>query len=201
MHRADKLHVEFSSEKPEREVMTDTLKKFAHFCKGSENDMPKDTFKKFAAEAGFDPNSCNIPKDSKLNTVDKLYELWLNFTVKENILLKQNQKKDIENLLCPDYAPVERVMVQVAITKIKKTLPHSLHADFDDRFKTPITAFSALGDLRVFSIEWGIFLDNHSDQIDKNLAKKLDEIIVTNGDIKSYLIDSGKKFNKFSQSR
>jgi hypothetical protein len=34
-----------------------------------------------------------------------------------------------------------------------------------------------------FKDQWLMFLADHADQIDKSLAKKLDNIIVTNGDI------------------
>jgi hypothetical protein len=114
---------------------------------------------------------------------------------KEGISLKANQKKNIENLLCPDYDPVERVMVQIAIDKIKNTLPTALRNDFDQRFRGPITAFSLLQDLGTFKNEWIAFLDIHQAQIDQPLAKKLDQIIVTNGDIKKYFLASGKKFD------
>jgi hypothetical protein len=130
-----------------------------------------------------------------LQTIDDLYLLWKKFIEKENISLKDNQKKNIEHLLCPVYDPVERVMVQVAIDKIRTTLPASLRGDFDVRFHGPITAFSSLQDLGVFKNEWIVFLESHQHQIDKPLAKKLDQIIVTNGDIKKHFLLSGKKFD------
>jgi len=56
------LHAEFSPDKPEREVMQDTLKNFDRYCKDSINDIPSGTFKKFADVAGFDHESYNIPR-------------------------------------------------------------------------------------------------------------------------------------------
>ena len=132
---------------------------------------------------------------SNLQTLDDLYLFRKKFAEKENISLKDNQKKNIENLLCPAYDPVERVMVQIAIDKIRATLPAALRRDFDARFPGPITAFSILQDLGAFKNEWIVFLDTHQAQIDQTLAKKLDQIIVTNGDIKKYFLASGKKFD------
>jgi hypothetical protein len=42
--------------------MQETLKKFDGFCKDDINNIPAGTFKKFANEAGFDPETYNIPK-------------------------------------------------------------------------------------------------------------------------------------------
>lgn len=127
--------------------MEETLKQFDGFCKDGSNALPAGVFKKFADAAGFDPQSYAIPKNSKLQTVDHIYLFWKKFAEKENISLKINQKKNIEDLLCPTYDPVERVMVQIAVDKIRKTLPNKLHDDFDGRFSSPITAFSTLQDL------------------------------------------------------
>jgi hypothetical protein len=41
-----------------------------------------------------------------------------------------------------------------------------------------------------------MFLDENASQIDQKLAKKLDSVIVTNGDIKNLLTVSGKKFDQ-----
>jgi hypothetical protein len=83
----------------------------------------------------------------------------------------------------PDYNPTERVMVTIAITKIRKELKGDLKAAFDAQFQLPITIFSVYQDLINFKNEWVQFLDDHAADIDKPLAKKLDSIIVTNGDI------------------
>jgi hypothetical protein len=71
-------------------------------------------------------------------------------------------------------------MVQVAITKLGKEMKGKLKEAFDEQFPLPLTAFSAIGDLRVFRTEWLNFLEAHASQIDQPLAKKLDEVIVTN---------------------
>lgn len=193
---SDALHKVFSPEKPEREVMQETLGQFDRFCKSNINNMPSGVFKRFADKAWFDHESYNIPSGSNLKTVDDLYIVWKKFVENEHIDLWNEQKKNIENVLCPDYDPVERVMVEIAITKIKKALPRALHDDFDAQFPIPITAFSTLNNLRTFQQERLTFLDLHKNSIDEPLAKKLDAVIVNNGDIKKLLMASGKKFDQ-----
>ena len=195
IQNTNSLHNEFVPEKPEREVMQTTLRTFDTFCKAKVNNLPDGIFKKFAAAAWFDDKTYNIPAGSKLQTVDDLYTFWKSFAENEGIEAQPNRNKNIEDILCPDYNPVERIMVEVAINKLKKALPSALYDDFDVRFKLPLTAFSALGNLRNFRQVRLSFLDAHASQIDKPLAKKLDEIIVTNWDIKKILIASGKKFD------
>jgi hypothetical protein len=51
-----------------------------------------------------------------------------------------------------------------------------------------IDIFSPVQDLRNFKTQWINFLETNKDSIDKDLAKKLDKIIVTNGDIRKELI-------------
>ncbi|MEI8091440.1 MAG: hypothetical protein WCG98_04320 [bacterium] len=53
-----------------------------------------------------------------MKTIEDINLLWNKYVEKENITLKDTQKKNIEDVLCPDYDPVERIMVQVAIEKI-----------------------------------------------------------------------------------
>ncbi|MEI6774445.1 MAG: hypothetical protein WCL18_06775 [bacterium] len=48
--------------------------------------------------------------------------------------------------------------------------------------------FSPYQDLINFKTEWMRFLDDHASEIDKPLAKKLDEVIVTNADIYKELL-------------
>jgi hypothetical protein len=56
---------------------------------------------------------------------------------------------------------------------------------FDERFGTEVNIFSHVQNLVAFKNERLVFLDAHAGEIDKNLAKKLDKIIVTNGEIKN----------------
>ncbi|MEI6118900.1 MAG: hypothetical protein WCP92_06905 [bacterium] len=41
----------------------------------------------------------------------------------------------------------------------------------------------------------GFFLTTHASEIDESLAKKIDSVIVTNGDIYKELSKSGRKFD------
>jgi len=114
---------------------------------------------------------------------------------KEGIKLSDTVNQQISALLVPDFNPTERVMVEVALTKIRKTLPWSLKTTFDQRFSLPITIFSPHQDVLTFKDDWLAFLDEHRDQIDEKLAKKLDDVIVTNGDIREALEATGKKLD------
>lgn len=190
MDRCDALHQEFAPEKPEREVMQETLSSFKTFCHTPINAIPSGLFEKFSQELGFDATHCSIPSSSSLRTIDDIYALWKAFIEKEGIVLKDNQKKNIEILLCPQYNPTERIVVEVAIGKLAKELPRTLKLDFTKRFPAKLDAFSPFSNLRVFARERRLFLDDHAHEIDDALAKQLDSIIVTNGDIKTLLAQS-----------
>lgn len=86
-------------------------------------------------------------------------------------------------------------MVSVALSKIRKTLSGPLRDAFDEEFPLPVTVFSAYQDLLGFKTKRTQFLLDHAAEIDKPLAKKLDGIIVTNGDIQQELYKTGRKFD------
>ena len=90
--------------------------------------------------------------------------------------------------MTPNYNPTERVMVTVAITKIRRELKWSLRTAFDQQFPLPVDIFSSYQDLINFKTEWMQFLDDHASEIDKPLAKNLDDVIVTNADIYKELL-------------
>lgn len=136
-----------------------------------------------------------ISSDGSLKIVDDLYLVWKNFLEKEGIKLGETSVEQAEHILTPNYNPTERVMVTVALTKIKKELKGTLKTAFDTQFPLPITIFSSYQDLINFKTEWTQFLDDHASEIDKSLAKKLDSIIVTNGDIYKELLKSGRKID------
>jgi hypothetical protein len=81
-------------------------------------------------------------------------------------------------------------MVNVAISKIRKELKGKLKESFDEQFPLPIDIFSSHQDLINFKIEWLQFLNDHAAEIDESLAKNLDKIIVTNGDIQKELLNT-----------
>ena len=90
------------------------------------------------------------------------------------------------------YDPVERVMVEVALQKILSELSGTVRTDFMSRFPLPLTALSPYCDLRVFAQHWSSFLLDHQQNISPALAKKLASLIVTNGDIRKKIEETGK---------
>jgi len=128
--------------------------------------------------------------DGKLKNIDNLYLVWKKFLEKEGITLGKTAAEHAERILTPNYNPTERIMVTVAITKIRKQLKGKLKAAFDTQFSLPIDIFSPYQDLINFRDERVQFLDDHAADIDEDLAKKLDKIIVTNGDIYHELLKS-----------
>ena len=140
-----------------------------------------------------------INVDGKLKTLDDLLPLRNTFLQKEGTILPQDKKDAIDQLLSPQYAPIERVIVEIAITKICHELPGKLKADFDDRFPLPIDIFSSYQDVISFKGQWLLFLADHAEDIDKALAKKLDDIIVTNADIAAIFAQHNKKYPSSAQ--
>ncbi len=190
-----KLHEEFKPEDTEEHVMYKSLEDFKIFCEDSTNNLPAHIFNDFAAFAGFDPNSFEISADGKLKTIDDLYIVRKKFIEKEKITIGETSANHAERILNPDYNPIERMMITVAITKIRKLLKGPLKDAFDEQFPLPITLFSSCQDLIHFKNERSQFLLDHVSEIDESLAKKLDSIIVTNGDIQNELLKTGRKFD------
>lgn len=54
---------------------------------------------------------------------------------------------------------------------------------------------SSYQDLLTFKQEWLQFTKDHESEIDEKLAKKLDDIMVTNGDIQKELFATGRNFD------
>jgi hypothetical protein len=108
-----------------------------------------------------------ISPDGSIKTVDGLPMLWKKFLEKEGITLGKTSAEHAEKILTPDYNPTERLMVTVAITKIRKELKGSLKTAFDDQFSLPIDIFSSYRDLLTFKVEWTQFLYDHASEIDK----------------------------------
>lgn len=191
------LNKEFGPEDTEKHVMEISLKKLHSFCDESSNKIAPDVFSKFASFAGFHPTTYIINDDGKLKTIDDLYPMWNDFLKKEKISFSDQTESKIANILLPEYNPTERIIVEIALNKIRKELTWKLRANFDERFGYPIKIdiFSPYQDIITFRDEWKSFLDEHQTEISENLAKKLDAIIVSNGDIQKVLLVSGKKFD------
>ncbi|HBB04126.1 TPA: hypothetical protein DCZ39_04495 [Patescibacteria group bacterium] len=170
--------------------MQQSLSDLHTFCDDTKNNLPATAFSGFASFAGFDMNNHIIDTDSKLKTIDDLYFVWKKFLEKEGIVLGDSAIEKIEGILIPKYNPTERIMVTVALTKIRKELKGSLRIAFDEQFPLPISIFSPYQNLLNFKNQWGQFLLDHASEIDESLAKKLDTIIVTNGDIQKELLKS-----------
>ena len=192
---AGKLTEEFKDEDTEIHVVNKSLATLKTFCADESNAVPEDTFKKFADVAWFDHTTLDISPDGKIKILDDLPLLWKKFLEKENITLWETAGKQAERILTPNYNPTERVMITVAITKIKKELKGSLKTAFSSRFPLSVDIFSTCQDLLTFRDELKNFLDDHASEIDELLAKKLDSIIVTNGDIYKELSKSWRKFD------
>ncbi len=210
------LSDEFAPEGVEIEVMTNSLEKLKEFCGTPENKIPTSVWEDFAKFAWFDQRSCEINPHGKLQTMDDLRICRRQYTETKEIAVpiettekkpwtpieyKPERLKDyhmdtIESILNPQYNPTERVMVGIAIDKIRKELPNRLRSSFDRIFPVKVTAHHKdFQDLKQFSSKRRDFLHDHAHEIDPSLTKKLDDIIVTNGDIYKELSRSWRKFD------
>lgn len=196
LENAYDLREEFKDDDTEEHVIKASLKKLKTFCGDKINNIPWDVFDKFAQKAWFDNSSFEIDSSGSLRTIDDLYLVWRKFAESENLGLKELQKENIEKILSPNFNPVERCMVNVALKKIRKELTWPVRVAFDAKFGTEVNIFSRVQNLVAFKNEWLGFLDDHRWSIDEKLAKKLDNIIVTNGDIKNELTKSWRPFDE-----
>lgn len=183
-------------------VIKSSLGKLKDFCDAPINKIPPHIFGDFATAAGFFTTPLSIDSTSNIRSVDDMWKLWKRFAQTKNILVDgQNVRlsdfhtDNISAILCPDYNPTERIVVQIATEKIRKTLPAPLKADFDLMFPLPIDAHSAMVSLDTFKTSWQTFLDTHEADIDEKLRKKLDDLIVTNWDIKNWFIREWHDFD------
>jgi len=88
-----------------------------------------------------------LDKDGRLDTIDDLYEVWKKFAEKEDIELKENQIVNVEKILCPDYNPTERIMIEILVGKIKKEIKPPLLEKFEEEFGNEIGIWSPIKDL------------------------------------------------------
>lgn len=190
-----KLHNEFKAEDTEQHVMEHSLSQLKDFCEDKNNNIPDGTFKKFADAAWFTHDTLLIDSAGKLKNIDDLYLVWKKFIEKEDISLGKTSAEHAERMLTPNYNPTERIMVTVALSKLRKELKGSLKTAFDEQFPLPVDIFSSYKDLLGFKNEWSQFIADHASEIDESLAKKFDKVIVTNGDIYKELLKSWKKID------
>lgn len=202
---AGKLNEEFKNEDTEKHVIEKSLSELKIFCKDAINNLPGDVFDTFADASWFDHNTWEISAGGEIQTIDDLPLLWKKFIEKEGITIWKTSAEHAERILTPNYNPTERVMVTVAVTKIAKELTGSLKTAFQKTFSLPITVFSSYQDLLTFRDALQDFLATHASEIDQWLAKKIDSVIVTNGDIYNELskswrkIDTTKGFSEWEQ--
>ncbi len=201
------LAEEFGESEPELKVIKSSISDLKKFCADSINKIPANIFADFATEAIFNPATLDVDSTSKIKTVDDLWKLWKQFAQTkmivvdgQNVRLADYHDASFSKILCPEYNPTERIVVQIAIQKLKKNLSAALKADFDLVFTSPIDAHSSMTSLMSFKTAWETFLSTHV--LDEALIKKLNNIVVTNGDIKNEFIKSGHSFEasaSFSQ--
>ena len=190
-----KLHNAFKAEDTEEHVVMKSLEWLKKFCEDDINNLPATAFGQFATLVWFDVHSFKVDPDGKIKNSDNLAALWKKFLEKEHISLGKTAAEQAEHILSPNYNPTERIMVTVAINKIEAILPWALKIAFKKQFSTPVSMLSSYQDLLTFKQEWLQFTKDHESEIDEKLAKKLDDIMVTNGDIQKELFATGRNFD------
>lgn len=203
---SDRLHREFESGDLEMNVINKSLSDLKEFCEDPINKMPDSVRNNFADSVGCDKTDCTIKSTGRLRTVDDLRKYRKEYAETEMIVpiwwnpkfpirLKEYHMEAIQKILNPNYNPTERIMINIAINKIRKVLSGSLKAAFDAQFPQQVDAFSNYQDLNSFAEDRVQFIKDHAAQIDESLAKELDDVIVTNGDIQDELLKSWRKFD------
>jgi hypothetical protein len=102
----------------------------------------------------------------------------------------------MSKIMNPKYAPTTRLLVSGSIKKIQKSLPKNLQKSFESRFKLPISITSEIQNLNDLKNEWILFLQENHKEIDKDLAKKLDNIHVSNQDLYEEYENEGISYQK-----
>lgn len=168
----------------EKQTIIDNFKQLQSYCSDTENKMPANIFDDFAKEINLKTTPrIEILPTTKISKIGNVFDAWKKFLEDNNIKLKDYQKDQTENILSSNFLPTERLLISASIKKIKKNLPATLIADFDTRFPLPIDIHSPFENLRNLKNERDLFVDAHRSEIDEELEKKLNSIIVTNADI------------------
>lgn len=183
MNKTPELHEEFKETLDEKTTIIQELKKLQEYCDKGENKMPAHIFQNFANDIKLGTSPITITKATKISKIWNLFSVRTHYIEDNGITIQDHQKSQIEKILSPSYLPTERLLISATIKKIKKNLPNNLIPDFEANFQLPIDIHSPFENLKNLQQQRTIFLDSHKTEIDENLAKKLDKIIVTNGDI------------------
>ncbi|HCB52095.1 TPA: hypothetical protein DEP21_06070, partial [Patescibacteria group bacterium] len=173
------LHEEIREKDPEDVAINKSLKELEEYCDEEikTQNMPASIFSDFAQEAGFETTpKISIKKSGKIKKINDLHNLRTDFLEKNSIKLREQQKKQAESILTPNYIPAERILITATIKKLKTNFKNQDLVDFEDQFKLPITIHSPIKNLRVLATEFKSFLDSHN--IDETTRKKIDKTII-----------------------
>jgi hypothetical protein len=158
--------------------------------------MPADIFRQFSEYADFEHDPLRLNSSGKIKKVSDLEKAWNMFVEDEKVTINPQKGKEVSQILSPEYIPTERLLVQATLKKLRKELPKNLKAAFDKQFSQTVTIYSSVQTLVQFKNVWIEFLSLHAGEIDEELAKNLDNIIVTNGDLYREVEEEGIKINR-----
>jgi hypothetical protein len=189
------LDESFKESESEYVVTINSLSKLQKYCEENES-IPHSTFDDFAAFAKIETTPIGVNKQSRIQKASDLEEQRNKFLDDKKPELKDTDKKNINKIMNPKYAPTTRLLISAAIKKIRKNLPSGLVSDFDSRFEMPIKITSEIQTLSQLKNEWILFLQAHKDEIDEETAKKLDKIKIFNQDLYEEFDEEGIDFDK-----
>lgn|GEM_PF-1022021 len=193
---AKSLDESFKESETEYAVTEKSLKKLKEYCTDEKSSLPGGIFDDFARFAKIDTTPIAMDAGSKIQKASDLKRQRNKFLEQEKITLKETQKGEMEKIMSPKYAPTTRLLVSGAIKKIKKSLPKNLQKSFEARFTLPITITSDIQNLNDLKNEWILFLQENQKDIDKDTAKKLDNIKVSNQDLYEEYENEGIEYEK-----
>ena len=193
---AKSLDESFKESESEYDVTKKSLKKLEDYCENEKGRLPSGIFSDFAAFANIETTPLDVHAKSKIKKASDLKRERNKFLEDQKIDLKPTQKEEMDKIMDPKYAPTTRLLVSASIKKIKKALPKELQDDFDERFEMPLTITSSIQNLNDLKNERQLFLQQHQNEIDENLAKKLDKIKVLNQDMYEEFENEGIARNK-----
>lgn len=189
------LEESFKETESEYDVVEKTLKRLKNYCE-EESELPKGIFWEFARFAKIDTTPIWVTNESKIKKASDLKWQRNKFLENEKITLNKTVKDESDKIMNPKYAPTTRLLVSGAIKKIRKNLPKNLQDDFKKRFSLPITITSEIQSLSDLKNEWILFLESNRNEIDKDTAKKLDNIKVLNQDLYEEFENEGIDFDR-----
>lgn len=193
---AKSLDKSFKESETEYAVTEKSLKKLKEYCTDEKSSLPGGIFDDFARFAKIDSTPIVMDAGSKIQKASDLKRQRNKFIEQEKITLKDTQKAEMGKIMSPKYAPTTRLLVSGAIKKIKKSLPKNLQKSFEERFTLPITITSDIQNLNDLKNEWLLFLQENQKDIDKDTAKKLDNIKVSNQDLYEEYENEGIEYEK-----